>query len=644
MFSLLSQSLTAIKRQSSKLFSASKLFSSSKLFSTQFFSARGFSIVGVMVIGSMGLITMLGLAKMLSNLNEDMADFKKSSSTHTSLVSQIDGLLASHCQEILIHSIKPEELQKGGAGTSNTDPIEFSVLQYKKSQTSTTEKMKMIIDTQINPDSETDATKKAKIEKNKEKLKKLYGIEGHSRFQLTCKSSPNCKCPTTRAPGPASWNCTKNWNLSLFTMNYKNNLPLYKEILNQDLEIAYRDPNSDRTIDATEFSCRIPTLTTSDRSNTFYGTNAGISTTTGTNNSFYGFNAGKSNTTGENNSFFGANAGESNTTGKNNSFFGANAGNKNTTGSNNSFFGYNAGLNNTTGSNNSFLGSEAGNKNTTGSNNSFFGYNAGLNNTTGSNNSFLGSEAGNKNTIGSNRLNIANVIYGTVGTTDNNKYPSNRGIDIHGKLEVCDKNGSPNSCKEVCTNPSDCPPQNSPSSREYKKNIVPFKKEQKALSALVKTPLFTYQYKEDYPEKQRMGVISEELPKALQLPARLGKPILPDWSSIYGYLWAGIKALHASILDLEEFLQLGESFKKIFQEELQTVKEPLQKNIYSLKRENQNLREKLEEREKSNRLLYINIQQAKQKSADLKQEMTLIKKQEDNFKEELKKLKQNIKE
>ena len=630
MFSLLSQSLTAIKRQSSKLFSASKLFSSSKLFSTQFFSARGFSIVGVMVIGSMGLITMLGLAKMLSNLNEDMADFKKSSTTHKSLVSQINGLLASDCTKIITCSVDPVGLFAGGWGSPKKDYIPFSVLQKKKPSNPNVcenDDIKSLIDTRTNPAS--NPAKRAEIEKNAEKMSRLYGLTGHTAFQLKCGES-SCDCSSTASP---TYPCPKNWILSLFTMSYKNNLPVYKELLNQNLKITYNSSSS------SDFNCRPYSLANSDPRNTLYGTNAGISIITGNiYNSFFGFNAGKSTTTGNSNSFFGADAGTSNTTGSLNSFFGYQAGFNNTEGNYNSFFGYQAGFNNTKGNNNSFFGVNAGINNKTGSNNSFFGTNAGKANKTGNNNSFFGFNAGLLNTTSSNRLNIANVIYGKARSTDNNKYPS-EGINIHGPIKVCDASGTPSSCDKVCTDSRKCPPQNSPSSREYKKNIVPFKKEQKALSALVKTPLFTYQYKEDYPEKQRMGVISEELPKALQLPAKLGKPIPPDWPSIYGYLWAGIKALHALILDLEEFLRLGESFKKIFQEELQQVKEPLQKKIYSLKRENQNLKEKLEEREKSNRLLHINIQQAKQKSTYLKQEMALIKKQEDNFKEELKKLK-----
>ena len=69
---------------------------------------------------------------------------------------------------------------------------------------------------------------------------------------------------------------------------------------------------------------------------------------------------------------------------------------------------------------------------------------------------------------------------------------------------------------------------------------------EKALKDILETPLFTYYFKDkdNFPKKKRMGVIAEDLPKSLQLK---GKPIAPDWPSIYGTLWAGIKALHSKI-------------------------------------------------------------------------------------------------
>ena len=48
-----------------------------------------------------------------------------------------------------------------------------------------------------------------------------------------------------------------------------------------------------------------------------------------------------------------------------------------------------------------------------------------------------------------------------------------------------------------------------------------------------------------------MGIISEELPESLQILEK-GKPSTPDWFSIYGTLWAGIKALKQKLQKLKE--------------------------------------------------------------------------------------------
>ena len=86
------------------------------------------------------------------------------------------------------------------------------------------------------------------------------------------------------------------------------------------------------------------------------------------------------------------------------------------------------------------------------------------------------------------------------------------------------------------------------SSRTLKKNIKSFKKYDKALDDILKTPLFTFEFKNNHPEKNRMGIISEELPKNLQIKE---DPILPDLPSIRGTLWAGIKALHKKLMDFK---------------------------------------------------------------------------------------------
>ena len=82
-----------------------------------------------------------------------------------------------------------------------------------------------------------------------------------------------------------------------------------------------------------------------------------------------------------------------------------------------------------------------------------------------------------------------------------------------------------------------------------------------------------------------MGIISEDLPKHLQIQDK-GKPITPDWVSIYGTLWAGIKALFNRFI----------SFKKEVLDKIHKLKitildigkrlEALEKENKALKKEN----------------------------------------------------------
>lgn len=101
------------------------------------------------------------------------------------------------------------------------------------------------------------------------------------------------------------------------------------------------------------------------------------------------------------------------------------------------------------------------------------------------------------------------------------------------------------------------------SSRSLKTDITLFEDYEQALEDIVETPLFTYKYKhsQDFPNKTRWGVISEELPDHLQL-IQEGKPSHPDWPSIYGSFWASIKALYQRITSLNQALEeFGTQFK-----------------------------------------------------------------------------------
>ena len=120
---------------------------------------------------------------------------------------------------------------------------------------------------------------------------------------------------------------------------------------------------------------------------------------------------------------------------------------------------------------------------------------------------------------------------------------------------------------------------------------------------IIQTPLFTYQYKTKnlHPEKKRMGVISEKLPKHLQIKEK-DKPSKPDWMSIYGSFWAGIKALYKKLdlLRKEVLSQVDLLRKELFSSKAissQHIK-GLKTNQEVLKKEFVRMKEKLKETEK----------------------------------------------
>ena len=319
---------------------------------------------------------------------------------------------------------------------------------------------------------------------------------------------------------------------------------------------------------------------------TFVGDEAGYENTTGKGNSFFGYNTGHKNTTGDYNSFFGYEAGYNSTTGDRNSFFGYNTGRANTTGGYSSYFGYQAGFQNTTGSYNTFIGDNAGYSNTTGDVNTFLGHDSGEFNTTGYYNIFIGRRAGYQNTTGHNNLFIGN------NAADHSDYISASNKFVVGNLsaktwikgtfgtDTLSVNG-----KRVCLQGG--PHCSSPSSRVYKKNIKPFSNFEQSLNYILDTPLWTYQYKEDHPNKTRMGVISEELPDFLQIKDKEA-PSRPDWVSIYGTLWGAIKALFQNQKQQDETIQ-----------QLKSLLTKQGQDIEYLKAEIQKLKTQLEQQQKT---------------------------------------------
>ena len=122
------------------------------------------------------------------------------------------------------------------------------------------------------------------------------------------------------------------------------------------------------------------------------------------------------------------------------------------------------------------------------------------------------------------------------------------------------------------------------SSRVYKKNIKEFKDHEAALSDILKTPLFKYKFKENFPDKTRMGVISEDLPEHLQLKQK-GSPSHPDWPSIYGTLWSGIKAVVSRLEKILSRVNALEKENKQLKAETSRIQSELKREITALKKQ-----------------------------------------------------------
>ena len=263
----------------------------------------------------------------------------------------------------------------------------------------------------------------------------------------------------------------------------------------------------------------------------FVGFEAGYSNSDGEKNTFVGYQSGMG-ATGDMNTFMGYRSGYLEGSGAWNTYIGYRAGEKAVDGSYNTSVGFKTGRWNEA-SENTFIGSLAGEKNKLGDRNVFIGFKAGKDNR-GSDNIFIGAYAGED----SEYRDVSNKFI--LGTQDISAWLTGD-ITSTGNLYV---NGAP-----VTTT----------SSRALKKHIKPFYDFDKALEDIIKTPLFTYQYKNksDHPEKKRMGIISEELPEHLQIKSK-GRLSRPDWPSIYGSIWASLKALHQLITELQ-----NEFFSKI---------------------------------------------------------------------------------
>ena len=216
------------------------------------------------------------------------------------------------------------------------------------------------------------------------------------------------------------------------------------------------------------------------------------------------------------------------------------------------------------------------------------------------------------------------------------------------------------------------PPPCCPSSRTLKRNIKPFKDYEKSLKDIAVTPLFTYQYKKgkgDHPEKPRMGIISEELPKNLQIRVESGsdascetdkkrkdsqaenktkkkdgeKISTPDWLSIYGTLWAGIKAFAKQLEDFKResaarLTELSRELKAWLTGQMDPLKKEAAAQVKELKSQTAEVEKALAKR-------------SKELAGDTR-ELSKLKKQleknilplQENLQEELKKTKEEMKD
>ena len=501
--------------------------------SIDFLDSKGFSIIGVLVASAVGIIVSLGLAKVMTNINTEVGDLKKEAN-QIGLVSQLSGLLKD-CQPILSKSIDANNLQRG-------EEIVFSELKDGNGVTI------LYVGEDPNKSSE------------KERAKRMYGLDGHTAFKLSCQEDTDCDCSSSQP-------CSKNWILSLFTMSYKNNLPMYKEVLSEGLRITYN------TSDVEDFTCNFGAKLQAvpqdpiclggrawdgnkcacpDGTKLYY---RNCYCTEDTNGKIWN---GSACVCPERSTWDGSKCACPQNSVRN--------------------FSYSKNCN--------CLGGLRWDEERSECNCLWAGPDAKL-------------------------LRIRGRIYCGI----NKANPSQPAILAPTCTGGLIWNGSACVCPGSRTwNGVTCVLDDINSSREYKKNIVLFEGYEEILESILRTPLFTYEYKEDYPEKERLGVIAEDLPESLKLPGELGDPVKPDWVSIQGYLWAGIKALHKELLDLKAFVSVSlELLESSIKKDIKATEESLREELEGLKSEQEILKKRFEELEKEKALLKMEVEKYKQK-------------------------------
>ena len=428
-------------------------------------------------------------------------------------------------------------------------------------------------------------------------------------------------------------------------------------------------------------------------SNIFIGSfiSGDIENTTGSKNIFLGKDVGNQSTEGSSNIFIGEQAGYDLVKSEENIFIGNSAGEHVGLVSDgnlppppirgNIYIGYQAGIGRGIIPNNTY-GIPPTTHSNIGQYNTFIGKSTGVHNAEGSHNIYIGRKAGPLRlmpppppplppatppaglTDGDHlQLNIGHLILGRMPDPLASPHPLQNspdipdttdpddGVVINGDLKIrgnIEHQCHPGPCIPVTMNigskKSIMYAFNPTSSKEYKKNIKTFKNYEKALEDIINTPLFTYEYKKDRPEKSRMGIISEELPTHLQLeevdPRLRGddnpkKVSMPDWPSVYGTFWAGIKAL---------FIQF-KSFKEKILVELSKIKE-IGVEVLKIADGNKNTLDRLNPQIKNTtqmtkRNTEENTQQKKQ-FVQIKTKLETTKKKLQTIKQKLQKLRDSV--
>ena len=490
------------------------------------FRQQGFTLLGVLVASGVGLIVVTGLSQLFVNMSSQLQHMEDKAK-HGVFRDSLWDTLKAGCE----NTLKPN-----ASDVANGNAFPFGEIRDGNDRVA------------VNL-----ATEKPRLESE-------YGLTGHFNFQMNCANpqpdgTTDCDCESVTPNPTPTTPCTKKWVLSLISQREIKGILVYNRTFSFDLNIEYDHKPSTPTpptLTYEGFTCNVtaivgsstppptPDCFTVDTPNNIVlvgcGSNKGITEPTTTS---YGFDAGSAGV-GQYNTLMGYEVGKS------------------STGDNNTFMGYQAGKANTSGFDNTFIGSQAGQINSSGENNTFVGYLAGITNQTGSNNVIIGYNAGhfapnasNKFAIGNN--NARNWLEGDIGMDT---------LEVNSKAVCLRTNSTTITCgASTITLPA--------SSRTLKKKIKPFKDFKKTLNDLLKTPLFTFEYKEDPIKKSRMGVISEELPEHLQIKEK-DKPSTPDWISIYGSFWAGIKALHEMLTEFkQEFSSKIKNIEKTLSQKLE---------------------------------------------------------------------------